>query len=287
MKKILIIQSSAPDCPQWVRECMHSVELWSELNGYQYVHVGDELFQFAPQYREPFTKVTRSDICRLRVIEAHMNFGYYDAAYWIDADFLIWNIYEFALPMPVRGSVVCAREAYFHTKGTTPMVNNSIVGFAHVGDVRVLIGVTEAMLDHWLQTRTTAPRMTYVGTDLFSSWRFPLKQIIAKQAGCLSDQSISLILGPWISGRRHLFWLSMANGDTLRGANLCSSRERDQERMGELVKDLIQGQDLEIGRFKSVAGIYRAYLVLVNIPFRIRCWAQTRIQKIRKSLIPA
>ncbi len=286
MKKILILQSSAPDAPQWVRECMHSVELWCEQKGYQYAHFGDSIFSFVPEFTHPFTKVQRSDLARLRLMEAHLCLNHYDAVYWLDADFLIWNIYEFDLPRPVPGSVVCAREAYHTPVSITLLLNNSVMGFCRREDAHTLAVLTENALNPWKDKTVTPPHIV-AGPLVISRLRFPLRRIIAKQAGCFSDFTISRILGPWLAGRAHLWWLSLASGATLKGANLCSSRKVDGATMEALVADMIHGEDRELGGWKYASPIYRGYLRVSAIPFRARCWLQTRWLRIREAPIPA
>ncbi len=284
MKKTIILQSSPKGAPEWIRDCMHTVELWSELHGYEYMHYGDRLFDFAPEFDKPFTKIQRSDLARLRLMEAHLSLNHYEAVYWLDADFLIWNIYEFELPRPVLGSVVCAREAYHASHGVTILLNNSVLGFCCADDARQVSGLTKAALEPW-KNGMASPHHTIAGPDVVSARGFPLRRIIAKQAGCFSDLSIKRILGPWIAGRKHIWWLSLANGATLSGANLCSSRKIDPETMKELVADLIHGEDYELGAWKHASPFYRAWLLVGALPFRLRCWLQTRRAEIRKSLI--
>ncbi len=285
MKKILILQSSPAHAPEWVRDCKRTVEMWCIHNGYEYIHFGDTLFQFAPEFDKPFTKIQRSDLARLRIMESHLALNYYDAVYWLDADFLIWNIYEFQLPMPEPGSVVCAREAHHANGRIAILINNSVLGFCRCADAHVLSALTMAALEPWRNGETTPPH-TIAGPMVLSKLRFPLRRIIAKQAGCFSDDTIKRIVGPWILGRKHLWWLSLANGATLKGANLCSSRETAPATMKVLVADMIQGQDYELGGWKYASPIYRASLIVAALPFRIRCWLQTRAQAIRKTLMP-
>lgn len=283
-QKILILQSSASTAPEWVRQCQRTVELWADLNKFEYIHVGDEMFAFTPEYGRPFTKIQISDLARIRLINAHLSLGHYEAVYWLDSDFLIWNIYEFKLPLPLPGSVVCAREAYHTDHGTAIQLNNSVLGFCRREDAQALADLTAAALDAWRWSSITPPHII-AGPKVISKIIFPLRRIIAKQAGCFSEFTIARILGPWLSGRAHLWWLSLANGATLRAANLCSSRSVDPKTMDAVVTDLICGDVPELNSWESAAPIYRAWLAISNFPFRVRCWIQTRLQKMRKSLI--
>ncbi len=286
MNTVLILQSSARSAPKWVRECMHSVELWAEFNDYDYIHVGDELFQYATEYGAPFTKIQISDLARIRLMKAHLFNRRYRAVYWLDADFLIWNIYQFKLPMPVPGSVVLPMEAFKNRSDYILQLNNSVLGFCEYEDAAVLERLTKAALDKW-RGGTDAPPHIVAGPAVVSKFRFPLRRIIAKQAGCFSETTTLQILGPWYSGRQYLRQLSLAHGATLKGANLCSSRNISENVMESLITDLIQGYDHEIGRWAHLSAIYRIWLRVRNFPFRVRCWLQTRYDGMRKTLIRA
>ncbi len=283
--KILIIQSSPPNTPNWISECMNSVEMWCHEHDHDYLHVGNELFMFTLEYGDPFTRVQQSDLARLHLLEAHMSFGHYKAVYWLDSDFLIWNIYDFELPMPERFSVVCAREAHCTPHGTNILLNNSVLGFCDRIDARIMSDATADAMDAWQRAET--PPHTIAGPEVLMARSFPLRKIIAKKAGCFSSISIDKILGPWLSGRKHLFWLSVANGASLSGANLCSSRERDDEKMLRFVQDLIHGDDMDIGMWAHFAGLYRAWLWTLNLPFRLRCCIQAQCSRIRNTLMPS
>ncbi len=284
LKPILIIQSVAPNPKKWIAECMRSVERWAEHSGYEYITVGDELFQYTTEYGTPFTKIQISDLARIRLMKAHLFNDHYAAVYWFDADFLIWNIYEFKLPMPVPGSVVLPMEAFKIHRDYILQLNNSVLGFCEYGDAAVLEKLTKEALDKWKGGTITPPHVV-AGPAVVSKFRFPLRRIIAKQAGCFSETTIRQILGPWLTGREYLRQLSMAHGATLKGANLCSSRNISEHTMESLIADLIQGYDHEIGWWTHLSPIYRIWLRVRIFPFRVKCWMQTRCERIRKTLI--
>jgi hypothetical protein len=280
--KILILQSASPNAPEWVRSCMNSVEQWADLRGYEYNAMGDELFDDLPITMLRFSLPTRSDLGRLQWLRDLLHFYDYDAVYWIDADFLIWNQWEFELPMPQVGAVVCASEAMLQDNGDTNLaINNSIVGLCCEDDALRLIEITEQALEDFRLSGKSLPRHTIAGTDIFSAFSFPLRRIIAKQAGCFSEATIDIVLGPYVEGRRHLWCLSLAHGATLRGANLGSSRNGDPEKMRELVRDLIHGQDIELGRWRYFSPVHRHVVTVAALPERIRCWTISRFRRLR------
>jgi len=262
---------------------MSSVKLWAFVRGYKYLYVGDELFDFAKEYcREPFTKVTRSDICRLQLIRKHLATGLYEAVYWVDSDVLVWNRQDFKLPVPKANRAACAREVFKMNDWSSGLLtNNSVVGFSSLESLDVLISCSEQTLDSW--DKPVAPRMTIIGTDLFSSRKFPLKQTVLKMTGCLSERSIDHILGQ--SGYEHLWLLSLAHGTELCAANLCSSRERDDERMLRLIEKLTHIPPRPLDEWKYVTPLYRTWLRAVNFPDRIRCWLWSKQIKLRSKIV--
>lgn len=280
-KKTLVIQSCAPNAPDWIRTCMRTVQSWTVKKDFDYRFVGDEIFNTVALRHWNFCKVTRSDIGRLRLIQRALRD--YPSVYWLDSDFIIWNPWEFELPDPQPGTAVCAREALQQANGSTGLYfNNSVLGFCDRNDVEVLLEYCEAKLDHFTYTgKESNARMTIIGTDFFSSRGFPLRRIVAKSAGCFSAESIRILLGAYLSGRRHLFWLGLANGATLHGANLCSSRERDGVKMAMLVADLIGCEDGVVGRWRHMTPLYRLWLRIQGLPDRVRCWAISRGREIR------
>ncbi len=284
MKKILIIQSCAPNAPEWVRECMHSVELWCEIKGYDYMAVGDCIFNMIPISTLKFPRVTQSDLARLKWMWAELADGSRRAVYWLDADFLIWDIYRFTLPIPQPGSVVCAFEAYHVTKGDTRLnTNNAVLGLCEANDVELLIEHSQRIL----KESRGVPKVTIIGTDFFSGSRFPLRRVRARCAGCFSEATIDQITGPWWSGRHHVWELSLAHGENLSGANLCSSLGRNNSQMMALIRNMINGYDLELGAWRHISPAWRLWLRVSKFFRCIRCWLQSRIREIRKTLIPS
>lgn len=290
MNRTLIIQSHAPNAPEWIRSCCHAVEAWAHDQGFEYLLIGDELFNYCRDF-PMFPKVTRTDIARLRMMRSALYSGgtyaagiwgdRYDCVYWIDADFLIWDRADFTLPIPSPGEIVCVREAVLEETGITRIaVNNCIVGACEYDDAQLLVEQSAGILGRAMSDQIPVCP-TVIGTEFFSSPDFPLRRIEVRNAGCLSAASIKSILGPYISGRKHIFWLGVANGDTLRAANLCSSRETDDRKMDVLVADLIHGETAEIGRWRYFTPFYRTWLRLRGLPFRLFCWWLTRWGKLR------
>lgn len=70
------------------------------MNNYEYLFLGDELFDCLPADlldKTRHQKVVASDLARLFVLKDSLNRGY-ETVIWLDADFLIFNPAEFAVP---------------------------------------------------------------------------------------------------------------------------------------------------------------------------------------------
>jgi len=100
MSDTLVIQSHRSPLPYlWVEQCLASVRAWCALNDYQYLFIGDELFDRLPETIQRKTAqqpVITSDLARLLAIKAALQC--YTCVVWLDADFLIFKPSEFEIP---------------------------------------------------------------------------------------------------------------------------------------------------------------------------------------------
>ena len=94
----IIIQSYRSSMPSWIRTCQRSVQLWAQRNSYDYVFVGDEIFDHNPSWfnqkllnRFPI----RSDLARLLCIKEYLKT--YQRAIWLDIDTLVFAPDDFLL----------------------------------------------------------------------------------------------------------------------------------------------------------------------------------------------
>ena len=213
----------------------------------------------------------------------HLGTKHYDAVYWLDADFVIWDVVAFTLPMPRPGAVVLPREVYYHTDGSIELqFNNSVLGFCRWQDANELAMLTSEALDAW--AGPGFPPHTIAGPRVVSRSRLPLERIVANKAACFSEFTIKKILGPRELMWKHLRTISLLHGETVCGANLCSSRNLDNEAMIDVLSRLHRNHGHQIGEWGRFSSICRALLKLRNFPFRVRCWLQTRFERVRGSL---
>lgn len=75
--------------PIWLQKCMLSVKDWARYYGYDYEFMGDEFFNFTPNWCKVEDKWVITNICRLIWLKKETK--YYDRVIWADADFIIFN----------------------------------------------------------------------------------------------------------------------------------------------------------------------------------------------------
>lgn len=101
MPATLVVQSHRQELPfDWLQPCLDSVAGWARDNGFDYRFVGDELFDLlAPELRQKIGDrcVIASDLARLGLLQQGLAQGYARVV-WCDADFLIFDAENFALP---------------------------------------------------------------------------------------------------------------------------------------------------------------------------------------------
>ena len=86
----IVFQSAPSQRPQWVEQCLQSVEQWAQQQGFNYVLIGDELFDLLPQgYRGKVDGrgAILADLGRLLLIQDHLQ-KKGGQAIWLDADTL-------------------------------------------------------------------------------------------------------------------------------------------------------------------------------------------------------
>ena len=91
MQRLVIQSWHSRTAPQWVAECLSSVERWAQLNGYSYRFIGDTLFDCVPDWylgkianRMPIA----ADLARLKWARDLLSTEAEEVV-WLDADTLI------------------------------------------------------------------------------------------------------------------------------------------------------------------------------------------------------
>ncbi|MCR9279776.1 MAG: hypothetical protein NXH85_17595 [Pseudomonadaceae bacterium] len=97
----LIVQSHRQPLPEaWLGDCIASVRRYAADNQFTYEFVDDALFEGLPQAVLDNTSrrlSARSDLARLRLMQARLDAGY-DRVLWLDADILLFAPQRLSLP---------------------------------------------------------------------------------------------------------------------------------------------------------------------------------------------
>lgn len=112
-----VLQSCAPNPPEWIRRCLRSVQQWAQQHGHPHQYIEDQLFEFLPDELRskclPRHRLIATDIARLRWCEQALTEGA-DAVLWLDADTLMldenWQ--------PPEADYAVGREIWVQPKGT-------------------------------------------------------------------------------------------------------------------------------------------------------------------------
>jgi len=116
--KTIIFQSQAKSNMQpWVEACLETVRIWATQTSVDYQFLGDEIFEFVPEYlRYKFKDqpVILTDLARLRLLNSALNDAY-DRAVWIDADLLVFNPYALDL---IKAFHAVGREVWVQKAGS-------------------------------------------------------------------------------------------------------------------------------------------------------------------------
>lgn len=129
-----VLQSSAPNPPEWIQRCLQSVQQWAQHHGHSYKFIEDELFDFlADELRSkclPKHRLIATDIARLRWCEQQLADGA-DAVLWLDADTLVLDVRW----QPPDYDYAVGREVWVQPKGkgwrSYVKVHNAALLFRH------------------------------------------------------------------------------------------------------------------------------------------------------------
>ena len=93
MSSTLILQShKKPLTYTWLAQCMDSVRYWALKNKFEYVSIGDELFDYVPieiLNKTRYQKVIATDLARIKALRDYLNKGF-ETVIWCDADFFVF-----------------------------------------------------------------------------------------------------------------------------------------------------------------------------------------------------
>lgn len=211
------------DIPSWIQQCLDSVQAWSEKKEYSYRFIGDELFDYAPEwYRKKVRNNIQlvSDLSRLILADRFLSEGY-ERVIWIDADLLIFDPINFSLET-VEGVHFC-REIWADAD-----LNGKPVHQKKINNSVCIFHQKNAFLDFYIDAclRLVAERReiphVLVGTTFLTALKdiYPFHELT--NVGIISPALVhDLIKGESKFLRKYVEW----HAAPIFAANLCGSMQ--------------------------------------------------------------
>ena len=251
---VIVLQSFRQhDVPSWINRCQDSVKKFSQSRGFDYKFIGDELFDFAPDWARK--KVlnnnnnlcTVADICRLEWMK--QEFANYEVVIWADIDILIINSKNINLDL--SSDYGFSYELYFEeNKPAQHGLNNAFMFFNRRSSMldRYLEGTYEA-----ISSMDSVDRTALAG-DLLRGWNIPESNIIHG----LNILNFAAILNIYKDSQKLILeYIASQAKSSVGGANLCLNERSlymGEERasydhiLDEVSKDLLKANYLQISK---------------------------------------
>ncbi len=146
----VVIQSyRTQNIPSWVEACLESVRAWSNLAGFEYEFVGDEIFDLLPDNYRNIAEGRMSvltDLGRLLLIRRALA-GQCSRAVWIDADVLVFD--SDCLKIPIDVGHAFSREIWVQADLKKP---ESLRVYRNVHNAVCLFERGDVFLDFYIRT---------------------------------------------------------------------------------------------------------------------------------------
>jgi hypothetical protein len=196
MPDTLVIQSHRDPLPYaWLQSCLGSVRDWAKSNRFDYLYLGDELFDFLDEkiiQRTQKQIVIATDLARLQHIQKALNQGY-QCVIWLDADFLVFNPMVFKL---VDASYALGREVWIQSNNKGRLqayvrVHNAFLMFRRDNPfLEFYLGTAQRLL---MQNTGSMPPQ-FIGPKLLSALHNICQCPVQETAGMFSPLLIHGIL---------------------------------------------------------------------------------------------
>ena len=189
----LVIQSHRDPLPlPWLKTCVSSVRDWSDHYGFDYRWFGDEIFEDLPadlRSKIGHQPVISSDLARLYALRKVLQAGYRTAV-WCDADFLVIDQTELALP---DKSFAFGREVWIQEEGY-----QQLRARVKIHNAFMLFQQGNAFLDFYIDSAERLIRLNeggmpaqFVGPKLLTALHNMLHFDVVENAGMLSPEVMS------------------------------------------------------------------------------------------------
>jgi hypothetical protein len=224
MSKTLVIQSHRHPLPYtWLESCLDSVKQWAELSQFDYLYIGDELFDYVPDKlvkKVQYQPVIATDLARLKLLQVKLN-EKYQTVIWCDADFLIFSPSQFILS---KDPYALGREVWIQYDKNNP---NRLITKVKVHNAFMMFRKNNAFLDFYTETaerllalNTGSMPPQFIGPKLLGAIHNIAQCYVLETAGMLSPAVIKDIAN---GGGEALNLFNNKSKCRITAANLCSS----------------------------------------------------------------
>lgn len=218
----LVLQSHTHPLPhKWIETCINSVKNWASSNGFDYLFLGDELFDYVDKdilNKTSVQAVIASDLARIIALQHYLTTDF-ECVIWCDADFLIFAPSKFLLP---QEPYLLGREVWIQKNH-----KSQLVAYKKVHNAFMLFRRGNVFLDFYIDSaKRLLKRNTgnmppqFIGPKLLTAIHNVVQCPVLETAGMLSPLVINNIAntdGPALQ----LF--KQHSRQAIAAANLCSS----------------------------------------------------------------
>ncbi len=224
MTATVVLQSHALAQPEgWIGECIASVVHWAKASGFDYLRIGDELFDFVPadlRAKTATRRVVATDLARLVAAQTLLA-ERYETVVWCDADFLVFAPGLFHLP---PANYALGREVWVEPHASK---RRKFIARKQVHNAFLMFRRGNTFLDFYAETaagmlrRISGPMPPqFIGPKLLTAMHNVVGFPILETAGMLSPAVIGEIAG---TPGAAISLFRRRSPQPLAAANLCSS----------------------------------------------------------------
>ncbi len=220
--KTLVIQSHRKPLPyQWLTPCLKSVKQWAHQNKFEYLFIGDEIFDSIPEkliQKTQNQKIIATDLARLHTLQYFLQLDY-TTVVWCDADFLIFDPDNFHLP---QSSYAVGREVWVQHDN-----REKLRAYRKVHNAFLMFQAGNSFLDFYIDTAERLLSMNtgsmppqFIGPKLLTALHNIIQCPVLETAGMLSP----FVMKDLIAGSGKSLQLFRDKSPMIiAAANLCSS----------------------------------------------------------------
>ena len=220
--KTLVLQSHTQPLPHaWLKTCIDSVKHWAHLNHFDYLFLGDELFNYISKDILDKTiaqPVIATDLARLIALQDFLNKGF-DQVIWCDADFLIFAPTKFSIR---QEAYLLGREVWIQKDSKSKLTVNTKVHNAFMlfqqDNVFLKFYIDSAKRLLSLNKGSIPPQ--FIGPKFLTAIHNIIQCPVLETAGMLSP----LVIHDIVEGKGSALTLfKQRSSEAITAANLCSS----------------------------------------------------------------